>query len=613
MRKKKWKFPNISEDQYMENIIDCIPSMTILFKILTGIGATSLEIEYSLRNSILVEPNLPVIKGKCKKYNKGKIIKVRGVYEGVTVDQIIDYLESDVTPKKIITTPESYIKVQQAFLELKIDIYTHSFMLVDECEKAIQDVGYRSKIVLPIEDFFKFKDKAFISATPIIPSDPNFAKQNFKHVYIKPDFDIKKDIKLIHTNNIQFTFDKFIEKNPREQYFIFFNSTDTIASLITALNIKGESAVFCAKESKNKLKVNEFKHVYTDLTTFLKFNFFTSRFFSAVDIDHILNPTIIIISDLVAAAHSMVDPISEVVQIVGRFRKIEGKKIKKEIVHITNINPSLTSKSEEQCLMDINDGHKMNRVLKRFMAASTSIYAREALKEVLTRIDFAKYLNADGTKNYFMQDNTVFEEKVKGYYQSIENLTGAYVESKQFNVELLTEEYDFTDWDKDKTEKSALLKTVFEVVMPIIKELYDSEGKGGFMWQYQLDILKKEFPEVFKAFDKIGLDEAKKLDFNHIKIRKAIKDKTLEGQKTHFGFIQFIENNFMEGKSYSSLSITKRLKNGLNDNNLKLMNPGVKLLRNYCELSPRKTIGRNEGGKEMKGYEVIKIYNKLKA
>lgn len=127
------------------------------------------------------------------------------------------------------------------------------------------------------------------------------------------------------------------------------------------------------------------------------------------------------------------------------------------------------------------------------------------------------------------------------------------------------------------------------------------------MWQYQLDTLKQEFPEVFKSFDKLGLEEAKKLDFNHIKIRKAIREKELSGQKTHFGFINFIENSFMEGKSYSPAAISNRLKEGLSESGLKLMSPNVKLLRNYCQLSERKTISR-ENGKEVKGYQVLKIY-----
>lgn len=611
MNKNTWKFPKISDGEYLKDIIDCIPSNIILFKILTGIGATTLEIEYLLRNSIIIEPNLPVIKGKCKKHNKnGRKKLILGVYESITVDHIIDYLNSDVKATKILTTPESFFKVQQAFNELGIDMYTHSFLLFDECERVTQDVGYRAKITLPVEYFFRFKNKAFISATPTIPSDPRFEFQKFKHVYIKPDYDIRQNIKLIHTNNIQYTFKKFIEENSREQYFIFFNSTDSIAALITELNIIDHSAVFCAKESKGKLKVNGFKHLSTDIGPFQKFNFFTSRFFSAVDIDDVINPTIIMISDLVAAVHSKIDPKSEAIQIAGRFRKIDGIKSIKEIIHITNTDPSLTSKTAQECLEDRKQDYAIYSAFKTIHQASTTVYAREVMKEAMTMLSFAKYIDFHGNKNHFMDDNTVFEEQVKFHYQSITNLEKAYADGKHFKVKLFLETYEFTDWDRAQINKYARLKTIFETVMPVIKDLYESKQKGSFIWQHQMASLKEDYPSVFEAFDKIGLEEAKRLEFDHIKIRDAIKQKELSGQKSHFGFLKYIENSFLEGQAYASITITNKLKAGLADNNLKLLSPGVKLLREYCQLSDRITIGRNPAGKEVKGYRVIRIYNK---
>ena len=611
MKKNIWKFPKISKNEYLGDIIDCIPSNIILFKILTGIGATTLEIEYLLRNSIIIEPNLPVIKGKCKKYNKsGRKKVILGVYEGITVDHIIDYLQSDVKATKILTTPESFFKVQQAFDDLGLDMYTHSFLLFDECERVTQDVGYRSKITLPIDYFFKFKDKAFISATPVIPTEPRFEIQNFKHVYIKPDFDIKESIRIVHTNNILYSFAKFIEENARDQYFIFFNSTDSIASIIKSLNLNDESAVFCAKESKGKLKVNGFKHLSTDIGPFQKYNFFTSRFFSAVDIDDILNPTIIIISDLVIAPHSKVDPKSEVIQIAGRFRKVEGQISAKEIIHITNTDPNVTSKTEIECAEDRQQDKAIYTVFKNLYDASTSVYAREVLKEAMTTLEFAKYLNFDGTENFFMHDNTVYEESIKYHYQTLDNLKKAYAESKRFKIKVTSETYDFSDWDRARTNKYARLKTIFEVIMPVIKDLYERKDQSSFAWKFQIETLKEEFPSVFDAFEKIGLDKAKELEFGHVKIRKAIKENELLGQKSHFGFIRYIQQTFIEGQPYSSASITNKLKQGLSENGLKLLTPGVKLLRQYCELSERLTIGRNESGNEVKGYRVIKINHK---
>lgn len=48
--------------------------------------------------------------------------------------------------------------------ETSTPVYEDYFLLFDECEKAIQDVGYRGDIYLPVEDFFKFNGKAMVSA-----------------------------------------------------------------------------------------------------------------------------------------------------------------------------------------------------------------------------------------------------------------------------------------------------------------------------------------------------------------------------------------------------------------------------------------------------------------
>ncbi len=45
-------------------VLPQIPTDTILYKKLTGLGATYGEIK-AKRNSIIIEPNVPVIIGKC--------------------------------------------------------------------------------------------------------------------------------------------------------------------------------------------------------------------------------------------------------------------------------------------------------------------------------------------------------------------------------------------------------------------------------------------------------------------------------------------------------------------------------------------------------------------
>ena len=167
--------------------MDMIPSNVILNKVLPGLGATHAEI-IAPRNSIIIEPNVPVIKGKVKKYDD---LKSLGIYEGVTQIHVQKYLCDDSIPlKKIITTPEGFSKIRGAAKKVGIDIYTDYFCMFDECEKLIQDNKYRPKITNPVEDFFKFDRKAFVSATPLDIQHPEII--NFHKLLVNPVFEYKK-------------------------------------------------------------------------------------------------------------------------------------------------------------------------------------------------------------------------------------------------------------------------------------------------------------------------------------------------------------------------------------------------------------------------------------
>jgi hypothetical protein len=340
--------------QYIDSIIKTLPTNTYINKFLPNTGATTMEIKAE-RHSIIIEPNVPVIEGKEEFHNQ-EVLKVIGVYEDVTYFDIRDYLNSGVRYKKIITTPESYPKVKSAIDKSSFNRYNDFFILLDECERVIQDCGYRNKIILPFDDFFQYKGKAMISATPLIPSDPRFNK--FKQIQIVPKFNYKKALSLVTTNSLLLSLRKYLDQNPDEHYFIFLNSTEVAASLINALDIKSDSNIYCARESVYKLKINNFENSFERITktgfkqeTFRKYNFFTSRFFSAVDIKVDYKPTVIMLTDTIHAFHSTLDPITESVQILGRLRN--------------GIKKQCTSQ-QQTCLL--NQGLRMN--LRRISKAA---------------------------------------------------------------------------------------------------------------------------------------------------------------------------------------------------------------------------------------------------
>ena len=107
----KIKEININEGQYLEDVMPkilvnqrpAIPTNTILNKVMTGCGATWLEI-HSERHSIVIEPNVPVIIGK-----KAQHPFLFAVYEGTTREDVKAYLAGEEDGyRKIITTPEGF-------------------------------------------------------------------------------------------------------------------------------------------------------------------------------------------------------------------------------------------------------------------------------------------------------------------------------------------------------------------------------------------------------------------------------------------------------------------------------------------------------------------------
>ena len=287
----------ISKNQKLSDIMTEIEPNINLAKKFPGIGATYLEI-HSHRPSILIEPNVPVIQGKCAKSDDD--FKLFGVYEGVSIDAITRYLQKPNPYHKLMTTPESFQKVKQAVNNVGIDLYSHFFCLMDESHLLVKDVDYRENIVLPMNDFFLFKQKALVSATPIALSDPRFKAQGFRTVTIDADYDYRQEITVIHSNNSLQSIREYLKEHDTPVCF-FINLVDYSHSLIKELGIENESSIFCAPKSALKLKHElNFHNAYDEWRAdrMRSFNFFTSRFYNAFDLELAYSPHVVMLTDI---------------------------------------------------------------------------------------------------------------------------------------------------------------------------------------------------------------------------------------------------------------------------------------------------------------------------
>src|SRR5690606_12526859 len=112
--------------------------------------------------------------------------------------------------------------------------------LYDECEKITQDIDYREQISLPMDDFFLYRNKAFVSATPLKLRNPEFVAQDFFILKVTPTYEYRKKINLITTNNYERSVIDLLEELKNSPCIcIFMNSTNGINKLINRLHEKG--------------------------------------------------------------------------------------------------------------------------------------------------------------------------------------------------------------------------------------------------------------------------------------------------------------------------------------------------------------------------------------
>lgn len=539
--------------QYLTEVLPMIPANTILYKTLTGLGATYGELKAN-RNSIIIEPNVPVIVGKCND-PKHKGDNLFGVYEGVYTEDVIKYLEKSADKKtKILTTPESFHKVKDAFELMDMDIYGTCFLLFDECHKIVKDADYRSDITLPFNDFFLFNEKALVSATPISFSDPRFESQKFQTIKIEPTFEYKLPIKLIHTNNVLEQLKRELDKLDTTICF-FINSTDMIYSFIKQLDIENESTVFCAKKSVEKLKSKKFKQAFEQWSKsqMKKYNFFTSRFYNALDIELEIKPTVIMISEVYFSEYSMIDPHTDAIQAIGRFRNGVNS-----IYHIFNTNPNLPVRTKEEVDIYLQVSKEVYNKIKTFYDCATSEEARNAYREALKVLPFNKMLDKEGRENFFAIDNYVDEALLKSSYNEKEELIASYKRNPLFDLDVESAYFPFGDFERLKKEsKYASLKDKRKEVVHQL-ELLKGDDETEMIRNYKNE-LRQADPFIYEAYEEIGKEMIESLDYSVKRIKEAMILKQYREKTEGTEFIQLIKNSFTVGQRYTKKHIKEEL------------------------------------------------------
>ena len=524
----------LKEGQFLSNVLSEIPTDCILSKRVPGCGATTLELKTN-RNSIIIVPNVPVIQSKEKKEPYPK-----GVYEDVTVSEVVTYLKENIR-YKIMTTPESFGKIKVACEKCNINIYSEFFLLMDECHQLVKDVDYRNFIVLPMADFFKFKNKAMVSATPLGFSDPRLKK--FETLEVRADYDYQQEITVINAYNTTKAIGEYLESHQNGTVCFFVNSITQIYSIMRHFKLLEDSTVYCAPKSVTKLKEGyDFTNAYKEWSaeTMKRYNFFTGRFFSAFDLELTYKPDLVMITDPYLSPYTMLDVDTDCIQICGRFRYGISS-----ATHIYRVNPEICVKSKEQVEQDIHDLEIGYNTLRRYYKNADSREDRMAFGQVIDIHPFRKYLYSDLTKNWFRIDCKVNEVLVEGKYKSELTVTDWYNDCHYFTPTFEVCNSDENDEKmviimsartvRDKRKKMVEILSQFE--QPLSENAFDFINK-----------IRKIDPFIVEAFEVLGKERVEELNYN----QKQINEELILRQRKGNRAIRLIMNSFKVGNSYTN-------------------------------------------------------------
>lgn len=533
---------------------DFIPTNCIINKLLPGLGATHCELT-APRKSIIIEPNVPVIESKAKVHKNSLAI-----YKGVSVRQITDFLEKNQDKHyKLLTTPEGFTKIKEAMLAVNIDMYTECFILFDECEKLVQDVHYRDSIREPMNDFFHFQHKALISATPIVPEKDN-RFDSFMRVLIQPDYEYRQKLKLITTNNVLETLQEVIEAK-RGTVCIFCNSIDSIDSFYRLIPELNNACTFCSEDGQYKLWKGNRRKKSMMITELERYNFFTSRFYSAVDIICKNPPHVILISDLHGATQSVIDPTTEAIQIIGRFRGGVNT-----VTHIASIRPDLECMSTNEIDNWIQGAFHIFNGWKTQLAQTSNIGERTLLQEAIGENSYLPYLDANGKPDPFLIANLYEKEQVKRLYTSTDLLCSVYQQTDYFIFSHEERLMPVSDNERMAIQHRLAKKKRAELIVRKLEEMEKmsrtTDKKVQKRYQRMLGNLLTTTNDryIYDCFCRFGGDFIRESDYNENKLRTALNVSSEHTIKQSGQMRSSIQRTFPIGSELSVQEVKSMLK-----------------------------------------------------
>ena len=549
-----------------------LPSKVLINKGKVGCGGTTVALTDS-RDTIVCVPFVNLIKNKCKQ-NK----EVLGVYSGVTVDKINEYVETHKI-KKIMCTYDQLPRLASV-------VGYNYFLLVDELHLLFLQYIFRDTAIRGVLNEYKnFKDWAFLTATPI---ESEFMLDELKDIPVyNIEWESKREITVeaVKCDSVKSTIasiiEKFLNNEIEGNAHIFVNSVKFIATMIKYFDF--EETQCRAIWSKNNKEYKNYCAGIPNSDTLSKpkkINFYTSTCFEGCDL-YDEDGKIFIVSDS-SKAQTLLDISTSIRQIAGRIRNTKYDKIY-HLFSNTRYNTDLSY--EEFKEYALNEAEEAKKYASRINSDA------ELLKGTKSSEYVYLYKNENGfefDKNLILID--IFNYKNNNTHSLSVNMLNEYAKNN-IKVNLTSD---------DKKIKIASKTITWKEYVKRYCELKKSEYYIG----EELELIEEKYPFIKAAYELFG-DTIVDMRIDNVKRAVIAKDDKKNQSEKIIYLLRtcdgFKEGTFTTGKKIKEILQTIYDKAGFNKK------ATIADFRNYAELKP---VNKRIDGEQVNGYIITLIKTK---
>ncbi|SEN25311.1 hypothetical protein SAMN05192574_102916 [Mucilaginibacter gossypiicola] len=440
------------------------------------------------------------------------------------------------------------------------------FLYVDE-HHCFATEPFRNDILIPFRGdwVWKFKNRAFGSATPFEYSDPRFAnEQHYKLRYSETfgKITIVNDSKPRSVLNYMLTHPEMFPG----RVYIFFNTVTESGEAIRASGISDVN-IYCRDEERNMVNLGEeskYFQAHPIESEYKKFNFFSCRYNEGWDLKDDEMATLILVTD-VSIPHSLIGIPFKGYQAVGRLKVSPHK-----IYHITNnfgANGMQSFKEvQANCIYSAN---KYIVAYNRYIedCKTDGMEADGLLKAMIT--PFSKF-DADNVAsiNTYKHDQIICTKFCKQHYNSLATIEATW---KSLNYDVDIQMFDFTPIITTKKTSAEINKQIIDQVIEWREHpaKYNFQAANATMVKYKAD-----FELLFQAIEILGVNEIITLNYDDKAMKNALIEKSNKNQEAKLRLM--LIDTFKLNNRYSKKEIKQTLQRLYNQFNIQAHTGNIK-------------------------------------